>query len=188
MLVDGIGSPRIQEGDPLPPEDRRVPSDPDEIERIYRDHGPALLRFLARTASPETAQDLCQQVFSRLAGRVSSDTIVKPLAYLKRAGRNLIADGRAQASRMVPQFELATTLDEPAAPDHLAALEARDMLRRIEVALTRLKPRTREIFLAHRLDGYSYAEIAARTGLSVKAVEKHMSRAIAHLDRLSRLS
>jgi RNA polymerase sigma-70 factor (ECF subfamily) len=46
-----------------------------------------------------------------------------------------------------------------------------------------LKPITRQIFLAHRVDGYSYGEIAERTGLSVKGVEKHMSRAIAHIDR-----
>jgi RNA polymerase sigma-70 factor (ECF subfamily) len=44
-----------------------------------------------------------------------------------------------------------------------------------------LKPLTREIFLACRLDGYSYAEIAQRTGLSVRGVEKQMSRAIKKL-------
>jgi RNA polymerase sigma-70 factor (ECF subfamily) len=37
--------------------------------------------------------------------------------------------------------------------------------------------------MAHRLDGLSYAEIAARTGLSIKGVEKHMCKAIAQLDR-----
>ncbi len=70
------------------------------------------------------------------------------------------------------------------APDQVAALEARDTLRHLEQALLCLKPQTREIFLAHRIDGYSYVEISARTGLSVKGVEKHMSRAIAHVDRV----
>ena len=60
------------------------------------------------------------------------------------------------------------------------------MLDRLEQALLRLSPRTREIFLAHRLDGYTYSEIAHRTGLSVKTVEKHMTRAIAALDRVNR--
>jgi RNA polymerase sigma-70 factor (ECF subfamily) len=50
--------------------------------------------------------------------------------------------------------------------------------------MLRLRPLTREIFMAHRLDGYTYREIAARTGLSVKRVEKHMSRAIAQLDEI----
>ncbi len=70
-----------------------------------------------------------------------------------------------------------------ASGDPVAALEARDRLARIEEAVLRLKPLTREIFLACRLDGYSYAEIAERTGLSVRGVEKQMSRAIKQLGR-----
>jgi len=63
-------------------------------------------------------------------------------------------------------------------------MEQRDTLRRIERAVEKLKPRTREIFLAHRVDGLSYAEIAERTGLSIKGVEKQMSKAIAKIDRM----
>jgi RNA polymerase sigma-70 factor (ECF subfamily) len=55
--------------------------------------------------------------------------------------------------------------------DAIAVLESRVLLRRIELAFSKLKPKTREIFLAHRLDGLSYAEIAQRTGLSVSGVE-----------------
>jgi RNA polymerase sigma-70 factor (ECF subfamily) len=63
-------------------------------------------------------------------------------------------------------------------------LEARDMLRRLEGAVAKLPLRTREIFLAHRLDGLTYTEIAARTGLSVKGVEKQMSKAIHQVRRV----
>jgi RNA polymerase sigma-70 factor (ECF subfamily) len=58
-----------------------------------------------------------------------------------------------------------------------------DTLRRLEAALRHLSPRTREIFLAQRLGGMSYSEIAQRTGLSVRRVEKHMITAIAAVDR-----
>lgn len=63
-------------------------------------------------------------------------------------------------------------------------LESRDTLRRLEFAISKLKPKTRAIFLAHRLDGLSYNEIAELTGLSVKGIEKQMSKAIAKIDRL----
>ena len=43
--------------------------------------------------------------------------------------------------------------------------------------------RSREVFLAHRLDGLSYVDIAKRTGLSVADVERHIAEAIVHLDR-----
>jgi RNA polymerase sigma-70 factor (ECF subfamily) len=65
-------------------------------------------------------------------------------------------------------------------------LEARDQLERVQNALAGLTPKTRDIFLAHRLDGMSYKDIATQTGLSLKGVEWHMTKAIAHLDRLLR--
>jgi RNA polymerase sigma-70 factor (ECF subfamily) len=68
--------------------------------------------------------------------------------------------------------------------DQVAVLESRDTLRRLELAMKKLKPKTRDIFMAHRIEGLSYAEIAARTNLSVKGVEKQMSKAIAKIDRL----
>ena len=71
-----------------------------------------------------------------------------------------------------------------AGPDPVGQLESRDLLRRLERAMLRLRPKTREIFMAHRVEGLTYAEIAERTGLSVKGVEKQMSKALRHLDRL----
>jgi RNA polymerase sigma factor (sigma-70 family) len=49
--------------------------------------------------------------------------------------------------------------------------------------MRRLNPRTREIFLAKRLDGMSYSEIARRTGLSVRRVERHITKALVAIDR-----
>ena len=42
---------------------------------------------------------------------------------------------------------------------------------------------TREIFMAHRLDNYSYAHITKVTGLSVRQVERQMAKAIYQLCR-----
>lgn len=58
------------------------------------------------------------------------------------------------------------------------------MLGRALIALDALPERTRSIFLLHRIDGYSYPEIADQLGVSRKAVEKHMTRAIKHLASL----
>lgn len=54
-------------------------------------------------------------------------------------------------------------------------------LQRIERVLSRLDRTTREIFLAHRLDDMSYTEIAERTGLPVKDVERRMAKAMRRL-------
>jgi len=113
----------------------------------------------------------------------AAPAIEAPEAYLRQTARNLLRDEARAAERHSARLHVCLDDVPIAAPDPVVALEARDMLRRFEAALARLDPRTREIFLAHRIDGYTYGEIAARTGLSVKTIEKHMSRAIASLGR-----
>jgi len=46
---------------------------------------------------------------------------------------------------------------------------------RLEIGLQRMPRLRRETFLAHRLYSMPYAEISARTGLSVKQVERHIA-------------
>jgi len=53
-----------------------------------------------------------------------------------------------------------------------------DAVRRIEVAVACLPKKQRDVFLAHRLVDMPYEEIACRTGLSVRQVERHMAKAI----------
>ena len=59
----------------------------------------------------------------------------------------------------------------------------REFLERLNQAIAALPGRDREIFLAHRVDGLSYQEIADRTGLSVRRVERHIARALYWIDR-----
>jgi RNA polymerase sigma-70 factor (ECF subfamily) len=77
----------------------------------------------------------------------------------------------------MPLLDLRPTPDED-----LAVIQRLDQVRAV---LDLLKPRTREIFLMHRLDGHSSAQIAASFGISVSAVEKHIARAVLALMSLS---
>lgn len=159
---------------------------PEPFEALYRDQSPRLLRALARrTTSREEAGDLVQEIFCRIArlGTARLRELERPHAYLNRMAGNLLHDRARRQARQGPPIDGAD-LDLFAGPDQQRLLEARDMLERVEAAMLRLRPKTREIFMAHRIEGLSYAEIAQRTGLSVKGVEKQMSKAIAALDRL----
>jgi len=176
----------VLEGDPLPPDDRVIQNDPSPIDLLYREQRPNLLRFFRRRTSQDEAGDLVQRVFARFAA-LSAETranIGNPAGYLQRSAANLARDDARTGLRRASAHHVPVDEIDLRAPDQIAALEARDILRRLECSLQRLKPRTREIFLAHRIDGYSYVEIAQRTGLSVKGVEKHMSQAIAFVDRV----
>jgi len=174
----------LPESDPFPPEHDRAVSSAPSIEALYRTERPRLIRFLGARRSDDAA-DIVQQTFLRFAEMPGDrrSLLASPAGYLRRIAANLSIDAVRRNARLSSHDGAVGEVDL-VAPDQIAALEARDMLRRLEDAVQRLKPRTREIFLAHRVDGYSYAEIAVRTGLSVKCIEKHMSKAIAHIDRV----
>ena len=57
------------------------------------------------------------------------------------------------------------------------------LMRRLERAIATMDAVSREVFLAHRLESLSYADIAQRTGLTVAEIERHIADAIVHLDR-----
>lgn len=175
-------------GVPLGPEDVSTCSDDETLlAELYRSESPKLVRILSRrTSSRDDAQDLVQDVFFRFARlrRAWPSPLERPQAYLRRIASNLLKD-RAKAD-FRHSAALHVVADEEAlpGPDQHRLLESRDMLRRLEAAMMRLRPKTREIFMAHRIDGLTYAEIAERTGLTVKGVEMQMSRALAQLDRM----
>jgi RNA polymerase sigma-70 factor (ECF subfamily) len=159
--------------------------DRERVQQLYREHSPALVRQLARkTGCRELARELANETFVRLLRMAPGNLgrIEQPEAFLRRVSTNLLRDwGRAASlkERAQPTLELASDRQF----DPVAELESRDTLRRLERAVAKMKPKTREIFLAHRLHGFRYAEIAERTGHSDKGVEKQMSKAMAKIAR-----
>ena len=156
------------------------------LAELYRSESPKLVRmFTRRTRNQADAHDLVQDVFFRFARlRENAFRLDKPQAYLRRIAANLLKDRAKSAARHSAALHVVADEETLAGIDQQRALESRDILRRLETALMKLRPRTREIFMAHRIEGLSYAEIAERTGLSIKGVEKQMSKAILQLDRL----
>jgi RNA polymerase sigma-70 factor (ECF subfamily) len=161
-----------------------------QLELLYRNEQRALVRFFTSyRASRDEASDLVQETFLRLArvdfGR--GGLLLRPAAYLRQIARNLLKDRARAARRHHAEAHVSADDMELAGIDEHKRLEARDSLARLEAAIMRLKPRTQEIFLAHHLEGLSYADIAARTGMSVSGVEKQIGRAFDHIHRLTGL-
>lgn len=162
------------------------PGEDHSLAELYRSESPGLVRVISRrTRCPDEAEDIVQDAFCRMArlgGQRSA--LERPKAYLRRIANNLLKDRAKISARR--SAALHVVADEETLPglDQQKHLESRDMLKRLEAAMLRLRPKTREIFIAHRVEGLTYAEIAERTGLSVKAVEKQMSKALVQLDRM----
>lgn len=187
-VLNALTSPRLAEGDPLPPDNRVAAGSVLALNDLYQTQAPLLHRYFAQRTDRQDVGDLVQESFARLvdASATKDRTIEQPEAYLNRIATNLLRSrARTALQRSLAQHVPADE-ESLAGPDMIAALEARDLLNRLQGALMRLNPKTREIFLAHRVDGVSYSDIAKRMGLSVKGVEWHMTKAIARLDHVLR--
>lgn len=76
---------------------------------------------------------------------------------------------------MTDDADILSIIDPTPTPDEVYSDQQR--LLRVRRGLERLRPRTREVFLMHRLDGMSYLQIAESLSVSVSMVEKHIARA-----------
>ncbi|MEP9360021.1 RNA polymerase sigma factor [Sphingomonas sp. KR3-1] len=170
---------------PKEPPEAAEPPPARDVASLYRSEGPRLLRFFRRrTANAEDARDLMQESFSRLLGGGTGRDVGQPEAYLTRIGQNLLRDrarfaARRSAALHVPADDAVLT-----GMDQFRLLETRDLLDRLNLAMLELAEETREVFMAHRVEGLTYVEIAERTGLTVKQVEKRIARAMLDLSDL----
>jgi RNA polymerase sigma factor (sigma-70 family) len=136
-----------------------------------------LLRRMGRT--PEDADDLIQEAFLRLHVYCQTHEVRQQEAFLVHAVKNLAIDAHRRAHRdlyVSEPVETLSILDLRLPPDEDVAAQQR--LDRVRAVLDGLKPRTREVFLMHRVEGYSSAQIGEAFGIGVSAVEKHIARAV----------
>lgn len=153
------------------------------VDAVIRDHHASVVRFLRRRgASYEDARDLAQEAYVRLLKYEGSADIESPSAMLFRIAGNVATDHlRAAAQNRGPRHVDIEACDDEVASELPSAereLSAEQDVSAIDKAIAGLSPRCRRVFLLSRVEELTYAEIAERCGVSVKAVEKHVSRAL----------
>jgi len=150
-------------------------------------------RFIRqRVPDPADAEDILQDVWSEL---VESFRLARPIeqvgAWLFQVARNRIIDRfRRKSARALPIPNVADGDDDVAAladllPSPLAGPQAqyarRLLLEELDAALDDLPAEQREVFIAHELQGKSFRELAAQTGLSVNTLLSRKRYAVLHL-------
>lgn len=147
-----------------------------------RYRGSLLRLFLRRGYAHDVAEDCAQDVFVRIA-KTDFAKVDNTEAYLFAVATSVALDNnRRMKSRLAALHEPLGKLEiDSLEVSPARVLEGRQAILRVDKILDELRPRTREIFLLNRLDGLSYAEIAAQFGIGVAGVHKHMSLASAHL-------
>ncbi|HML16814.1 MAG TPA: sigma-70 family RNA polymerase sigma factor [Bryobacteraceae bacterium] len=163
------------------------------LSRAFESERRRLLAFIRRRIPDEIdAEDLLQDVFFEL---IEAYRMMKPIAHagawMMQVARNRITDlfrrGKKEAVEDGGGRILEDLLPSPdAGPDALYARGV--LLAEIEAALGELPASQREVFLAHEIDGRSFAEISAQTGIGVKTLLSRKHYAVKRLrNRLQRI-
>jgi RNA polymerase sigma factor (sigma-70 family) len=152
------------------------------------------LRNFIRRRVPDAsdAEDVLQDVFCEL---VEANRLLMPIdhvtGWLFRVARNRITD--LFRKKKPVRFSDAAVADEDDELLHLEdllpspdagpeALYARGvLLDELELAVGELPEEQREVFVAHELEGRSFKEMAAQTGVSVNTLLSRKRYAVLHL-------
>jgi RNA polymerase sigma-70 factor (ECF subfamily) len=143
----------------------------------------ALSRYLMlRGATRDEADDILQEVFLKLSTE-RIGPISQPRAYLYRMTNNYFLGSRRTEGRRARREENWVEVhsgedrevdEQPSAESRLIA---RERLAILQGVLDGLPERTRTIFRRFRIEGEPQRRIADEIGISVSAVEKHLTRA-----------
>ena len=141
-------------------------------------YGPALRAYFGKKVGPAEAEDLAQEVFLAMQARGPLEETEHVNRYLFRVAANVLAKRyRRGGWDWSGHAELDDVqLEDVISPER--SLIAKQTLGRLLEALKELPPRSAQAFALHRFDEMTYGEIATHMGISVKAVEALMKRAL----------
>lgn len=127
----------------------------------------------------ELSEDLVQDVFLQLWEKrreVKSETLQSYLFTIAR--NNFLKNVRRQNYDLKFRSTFLMKIENES-PGY--KLEMKEYDQKLQAAIAGLPEKSRIVFLMNRIDGITYREIAANLDVSVKAVEKQMSKALAIL-------
>jgi RNA polymerase sigma factor (sigma-70 family) len=164
-----------------------------QISEVIADEGSRLRNFIRRRVpDPSDVEDILQEVFYEL---VEANRLLMPIehvtGWLFRVARNRITDlfrkkkpeRFSDAAVEGDEGELLRIEDLLPSPDAgPEALYVRNvLLEELEIALSELPDEQREVFIAHELEGRSFKELSAESGVGVNTLLSRKRYAVLHL-------
>jgi RNA polymerase sigma factor (sigma-70 family) len=161
------------------------------ITHIIKSMSKRLLGFIKkRVASPEDAEDILQDVFYQFAG--STEPINQASSWLFKVATNKITDSYRKkklpladdiftsASTEEDSFdwkEILLQTDTTPETEYLRSI----FWEELQSALNELPAEQRDVFIEHEMNGVSFKEIEAATGVSVATLISRKRYAVLHL-------
>lgn len=151
------------------------------VERLFREHNEALIRFLrSRVGSHNEALEIAQEAYVRLLSLDQPGAISYLRAFLFKTAANIAIDRhrRHQSYDRVTGRQLFTELTETRTPERLVATE--QTLRRLGTLIESMPSKCRTAFVMNQIQGLDAATIAAALGITDSMVRKYVVRALLH--------
>ena len=154
----------------------------EDLKQVYEEHFTSIRNFLYYKAGDmELAEDLVQEVFIKLWEKredIRSET-VKSLLFTMANNMLINHFNHLKVVRNHEGDTIRECRKEMNTPQF--QMEEQEFGEKLNRILAKLPEGSREVFLMNRIEKIKYDEIAERLGISVKAVEKRMSKALSIL-------
>jgi RNA polymerase sigma-70 factor (ECF subfamily) len=174
------------------PKTGEIPEDvPDEgrsrtalIERLFREHNEALIRFLmARLRSYQDAREVAQEAYVRLLSLDSPGAVSYLRAFLFKTAANLAIDRRRRdaAHARATQIPLFQEFADIRTPERRVADE--QTIQRLHRLIAAMPQKCRQAFVLNEFYGLDFQTIAREMRISERMVRKYVVRALLHCRR-----
>jgi len=152
-------------------------------ERLTSATGP-LKRYIQRIApNSSDAADIYQESILRVIEQARTQPLRNPLAYAVRIARNLLLNTfktQPLSLEALDDLHSPITCPKPCPEERTSQAQRAQLLHGF---LATMPAQRREVLIRRRLQGESREQIAHAMSLSEEAVKKHMTRALADLQR-----
>jgi RNA polymerase sigma factor (sigma-70 family) len=168
-----------------PPEGTPAPQERSEraalVERLFREHNEALVRFIfARLRSYQAAREVAQEAYVRLLSLDERSAVSYLRAFLFKTAANLAVDRIRldETQNRAAELPLFQELHEGRTPEREVA--GAQAIQRLYRLIEALPAKCRKAFVLNRFDGKDFAAIAREMHLSERMVRIYVVRGMLH--------
>jgi len=153
----------------------------DWVGDLCRAHEPQLLPYLTRMLGQvDVAREVIQDTYERIHKLYKPQDVMFPRAMLYKIATNLalmrLRRARLESTIITGSAGMERIPDEAASPDKRAMAE--EINERLVQTIKELRPNLRTVLVMAHVQGIARKDIAEQLGISLKRVDKRMTKAL----------
>jgi RNA polymerase sigma-70 factor (ECF subfamily) len=145
--------------------------------KIYETNNLRLINFLFKKCGCKSeSEDLAQEAFYKFWKNRTKVEPGKEASYLFTIANNLFIDKTRRTKVRRTYQSTIKSINESITPEYVLRMKEQQI--KVDKNISSMPEKSREVFVMNKLNDMTYNEIANTLELSVKAIEKRMSKAL----------